>query len=296
MITRTRPQRTTTTADFDATRERHMSKTVNVLSRWRRSAAALAVAAAVVPLAIVAASPASAGAADITNPAEHPYPITVTIDGQTYHDGEDTLPGYDDYLCTPIPDVQYDFADDLILYYDNQGDLLATAPWTEWSRISSYQVWVSQQQAASNPGSGNTTTTTTKTTATTTTTKSATTPSTTTASPATKAPVSTSSKVAKVKVRKVVGAVIKDPTSKTPGRYEVTVDAPSEKSTATGKVTIKLKKGKIVETLSGKLLHGAVVVAVPKLSRGTWNVAVSWPGDTHYLSASGALTAIKVKK
>ncbi len=37
--------------------------------------------------------------------------ITVTIDGQTYHDGLDTLPGYDDEACTPIPNVQYDFAD-----------------------------------------------------------------------------------------------------------------------------------------------------------------------------------------
>ena len=55
--------------------------------------------------------PRLAHAQGITNPAEHPAPITVTIDGQTYHDGLDTLPGYDDEACTPIPNVQYDFAE-----------------------------------------------------------------------------------------------------------------------------------------------------------------------------------------
>lgn len=102
-------------------------------------------------LAIAVAPSASAG--DVTNPAQHPYPITVTIDGQTYHDGLDTLPGYDDYACTPIPDVQYDFAGNQVLYYDDSGNLLATAPWTEWSRISSYKTWQAQQAAAGSGGS-----------------------------------------------------------------------------------------------------------------------------------------------
>lgn len=95
----------------------------------------------------------AAHATDITNPAQHPAPITVTIDGQTYHDGLDTLPGYDDYACTPIPDVQYDFADNEILYYDDSGNLLATAHWTEWSRISSYKTWLAQQGGSSSASS-----------------------------------------------------------------------------------------------------------------------------------------------
>ena len=82
--------------------------------------------------------PAAAHAQGVTNPAEHPAPITVTIDGQTYHDGLDTLPGYDDEACTPIPNVQYDFADNQIQYYDSDGELIKTAHWTEWARISSY--------------------------------------------------------------------------------------------------------------------------------------------------------------
>ena len=44
----------------------------------------------------------------------------MTIDGQTYRDGADTLPGYDDDACTPIPNVQYDFADNQIQYYDGR--------------------------------------------------------------------------------------------------------------------------------------------------------------------------------
>ena len=82
--------------------------------------------------------PAAAHAQGVTNPAHHPAPVTVTIDGQTYHDGLDTLPGYDDEACTPIPNVQYDFASDQIQYYGSDGDAAQDRAWTEWSRISSY--------------------------------------------------------------------------------------------------------------------------------------------------------------
>src|SRR5262245_62249137 len=94
--------------------------------------------------ALFVAAPAAHGQG-ITNPADHPYPVEVTIDGQTYEDGRDTLPGYDDHLCTPIPNVQYDFADNRVLYYSGDGELLETSPWTEWSRISSYETWLNQQ-------------------------------------------------------------------------------------------------------------------------------------------------------
>ena len=99
----------------------------------------------------------AAHATDITNPAANPAPITVTIDGQTYRDGADTLPGYDDYACTPIPNVQYDFSNDEIQYYDGQGTLITTAHWTEWDRISSYQTWVDQQHAGTPSNTNNST-------------------------------------------------------------------------------------------------------------------------------------------
>ena len=117
---------------------------MKAFSRWTRTAAAVRVGGAVFGVALFGVNGA-AHAADVTNPAQHPAPIKVTIDGQTYNDGLDTLPGYDDEACTPIPNVQYDFANDEIQYYDSQGELLTTAHWTEWSRISSYQTWVDQQ-------------------------------------------------------------------------------------------------------------------------------------------------------
>ncbi|MGN6723878.1 MAG: hypothetical protein ACTHJM_14815 [Marmoricola sp.] len=117
-----------------------------VRSRFRTLLVTTAIAVGVGGLVLLEAPGAWAG--DVTNPAQHPYPVTVTINGQTYHDGLDTLPGYDDYACTPIPDVQYDFADNEVLYYDDSGNLLATAPWTEWSRISSYKEWKAQQAGA----------------------------------------------------------------------------------------------------------------------------------------------------
>ncbi len=97
----------------------------------RRVSSRLGLGAVALGAALFAMAPA-AGATDITNPADHPYPITVTIDGQTYHDGQDTLPGYDDYACTAIPNVSYDFADNEIDYYDDDGNLITTAHWTEW--------------------------------------------------------------------------------------------------------------------------------------------------------------------
>lgn len=105
---------------------------------------------AVLVLGVLAAAPA-AHAQSVTNPAKHPFPVEVTIDGQTYSDGRDTLPGYDDELCTPIPNVQYDFGEGKILYYNSEGELLETARWSEWQRISSYQTWLAQQNGGPKP-------------------------------------------------------------------------------------------------------------------------------------------------
>ena len=60
----------------------------------------------------------------------------------------------------------------------------------------------------------------------------------------------------------------------------MTITTPKGASTATGKVTIKLKKGKITKTITGKLSKGVVTFSVPKLAKGTWKVTISWPGDS----------------
>jgi len=243
-----------------------------------------------------AAAPA-AQATDITNPAEHPAPITVTIDGNTFSDGQDTLPGYDDFACTPIPNVQYDFANNELQYYDGDGNLVKTVHWTEWSRISSYQTWADQQKASSPPssgsdaaapgGSGS----------------SGSSPSTTTPGPsgdASTAPASPAAPVeveaSKVKAGKVKGAVTKAPTSRKKGAYKVTITAPKGDAVATGRVTIKLVNGKTKKRSSGDLIKGVATLSLPKLATGTWKVTISWPGDTKHLAASTAGGTVKVKR
>src|SRR4051812_34614516 len=114
------------------------STTLHVFTRLAAAATGLA----------LFVTPAAAHAQSVTNAAQHPAPVKVTIDGQTYTDGLDTLPGYDDEACAAIPNIQYDFANDEIQCYSSSGDLLDTAHWTEWSRISSYQDWQDQQNAA----------------------------------------------------------------------------------------------------------------------------------------------------
>ncbi len=310
---------------------------MNLYSHWRRSLALIGTAAAVAPLAIAAGSPAAAGAdTTITNPAQHPYPITVTIEGQTYHDGEDTLPGYDDYLCTPIPDVQYDFADNEILYYDDQGNLLDTAPWTEWSRISSYQTWQQQQQQQqSGSGSGNSTSSSSSSSnsgnsnssssssssnsnsgsnnssnsgssssnpsSSNSSSSNGSSNSSNSASPnsgSSSAPVATvkSSLSARIAVSTVAGSITKTPTTKAGGKYKVKIETPRGKAAAAGTVTITLHKGSKKKTIKSAVAHGAAVVKLPKLAKGSWNVAIAWTGDTHYLGHVSLGAPIKVAK
>lgn len=106
----------------------------------------------------------------------------------------------------------------------------------------------------------------------------------------------TSATVVRIKASKVKGVVSKAPTSRKGGKYRVTISTPKGASAASGKVTIKLKKGKTTKTITGRLSRGVVTVSLPKLARGTWKVTISWPGDAHYLTASAAGGSIKVIK
>ena len=83
----------------------------------------------------------------VTNPADNPSPITVTgDDGNTYHDGADTLPGYDDEECTYIPGAWFDFANNKVHYADGQW-----IHWTEWSRASGYSQWLENKNNGTTP-------------------------------------------------------------------------------------------------------------------------------------------------
>ncbi len=95
---------------------------------------------------------------------------------------------------------------------------------------------------------------------------------------------------------KVKGAVVKKPTSKKGGTYKVTFTKAAGISLATGKVTIKLTKGKVTRTITGKLSQGVVTFTLPKLAKGTWKVAISWPGDSKYQRVSVSGASFKVTK
>lgn len=110
------------------------------------------------------------------------------------------------------------------------------------------------------------------------------------------APTPTPTPTVKAKVSKVAGAVAKAPTSKKAGKYKITISTAKGQAKATGKVTIKLTKGKTTKTVTGTLSNGTVTVTVPKLAKGTWKVAITWPGDTTYQSGKATGTSIKVKK
>lgn len=110
-----------------------------------RSKVAKAIAAALVAAGLTVIPAWSALA--VTNPADNPAPITVQgDDGNTYHDGADTLPGYDDEECTYIPGAYFDFAANRVRYADGQ-----SIHWTEWDRASGYREWLAAQNETTTP-------------------------------------------------------------------------------------------------------------------------------------------------
>src|SRR4029078_2112899 len=94
------------------------------------------------------------------------------------------------------------------------------------------------------------------------------------------------SKAGKTRVSKVTGAFTVRATTTKAGKVKVTVATPSGLEKATGKVTVKVKKGSTTRIVTGLLSGGSVTTAVPQLGKGTWSIAITWPGDAHYLAAS----------
>jgi hypothetical protein len=123
----------------------------------------------------------------------------------------------------------------------------------------------------------------------------ATSPATATATP-TPTATATPAAVVRSKVSRVRGAVSRLATTRTHGRYVVTLATPNGRATATGRVTIKLRKGRVTKTLRAELQLDRATFTLPKLAAGGWKVTISWAGDANYVAASGSGAAIKVAK
>ncbi len=106
--------------------------------------------------------------------------------------------------------------------------------------------------------------------------------------------VPTASKATKVAAAKPRLKITKKPTTKKKGKAVVTVARATGKPKPTGKVRIKLTKGKKSKFVTVNLSKGKRVVTLPKLAKGTWTVRVAYYGNTHY-KARAYTKAGKVK-
>lgn len=110
----------------------------------KRLLSAIAVTAVAAGVTLIAAPAANA----VTNPADNPRKVTVQgSDGNTYIDGQDTLPGYDDYDCTYIPGAWFDFEKNRVYYADG-----SWIPWTEWERATGYKEWLAKKKETKSDG------------------------------------------------------------------------------------------------------------------------------------------------
>ncbi len=103
-------------------------------------------------------------------------------------------------------------------------------------------------------------------------------------------------KVTKGAVKKVALKVTKKPTSSKKGKATVTVSSASGLTKATGKVTIKLTKGKSSKTVRTTLSKGKRNITLPKLAKGTWKVTVTYAGNASYGKAKAKTLKVKVAR
>lgn len=84
--------------------------------------------------------------------------------------------------------------------------------------------------------------------------------------------------------------------SKKKGRLAVAVTGTG--ATPTGDVTLTLaRKGTAkVKTVKATLVNGAVLVTLPKLTKGAWSITVAYAGDPRFKAGESAAVKVKVKK
>lgn len=89
-------------------------------------------------------------------------------------------------------------------------------------------------------------------------------------------------KIAKANASKPTLKVSRKPTSKKKGTSVVRVKGVSGGAATTGKVKVKLTKGKKSKVVTVSLSKGKRTVTLPKLAKGTWTVRVAYYGNTNY--------------
>ncbi|MTB88777.1 HtaA domain-containing protein [Aeromicrobium senzhongii] len=89
-------------------------------------------------------------------------------------------------------------------------------------------------------------------------------------------------KIAKVAAYKAKVKVGKKPTSKKKGKAVVRVRAVAGGAATTGKVRVKLTKGKKSKYVTANLVKGKRTVTLPKLAKGKWTIRAAYFGNANY--------------
>lgn len=104
-------------------------------------------------------------------------------------------------------------------------------------------------------------------------------------------------KIAKVAAYKAKIKVTKKPTRKAKGKAIVSVKGVSGGAAPTGKVRLKLTKGKTNRYVNVNLVRGKRTVSLPRLAKGTWTVRAAYYGNANYTKRGYAkIGSIKVTK
>lgn len=89
-------------------------------------------------------------------------------------------------------------------------------------------------------------------------------------------------KIAKAAAARAQVKVTKKPTRKAKGKATVTVKGVTGGAAPTGKVRLKLSKGKTSRYVNVTLVKGKRTVALPKLAKGTWTIRAAYYGNANY--------------
>ena len=104
-------------------------------------------------------------------------------------------------------------------------------------------------------------------------------------------------KIAKVAAYKAKIKVTKKPTRKAKGKAVVSVKGVSGGAAPTGKVRLKLTKGKTNRYVNVNLVKGKRTVSLPRLAKGKWTVRAAYYGNANYTKRGYAkVGTIKVTK